>query len=479
MIKLKHLTENSLYDIQESRARLKLINFVQYAWPITDPSIYHHNWHLEVICEHLEAVYRGEIKRLIINVPRRHTKSLVLNVFFPAWVWIQDPKRSFLFTAYGQSLTIRDAGKCRDLVESYWYQKQWGAKVALKPGQTMKSRFENTAGGYRFTTSIGSGTLGEGADIIGIDDPHNTTSTYLSEAERVAPIGYYGTTLAHCLNNPKTGAIVAIMQRLHTMDFTGHLLSFQDENWELLRIPMHYEKSYFLPTSLDWRDPRTEEGELLFPGRFTKQEVQSREEKLGTYGTAGQMQQRPVDKGGNTVKEEWFEDRYKTEQIENKEFKKIVQSWDTAQKEGELNDYSVCSTWGLTKNRYYLINVFQKKLKAPELNRAAKNLASKYKPNMILIEDKASGTGLIQHLQAETTERVKAINPKGDKLLRLENETPAMEAGKVILPEEAVWLFDFETELFSFPASEHDDQVDSVSQFLMWARTSQRRVYFA
>ena len=262
-----------------------------------------------------------------------------------------------------------------------------------------------------------------------------------------------------------------MQQRTHQGDLAGHILEADRTvgEWDILNLPAEYEGES-QPTSIGWRDPRRNEGELLWPERFPREEVDRLKRSLGSYGAAAQLQQRPAPKEGGVVNMSWFR-RYREAPAH---VDKVVISIDTAYKPQDLRDPSVAGVWYCNRNGYYLVEVWRDRVGYPDLKRTVRNLAARYRAHEVLIEDKGSGTSLIQDLQqpdhdAEAMPQIPVIpiDPgKQDKVIRMETEAPTVEAGNVWLPEEAPWLYDFERELRDFPNSEHDDQVDMLSQFL-------------
>ncbi|KKL83070.1 hypothetical protein LCGC14_1978420, partial [marine sediment metagenome] len=280
---------------------------------------------------------------------------------------------------------------------------------------------------------------------------------------------YFDTKLYMRLRNKKTGRIIVIMQRLHQNDLVGHLLA-KELGFELCAIPViEQAKGGKLYSFGDFKYFR-KEGEILFEEREDNKELDILKRTLGVNAFAGQYQQRPSPKGGGMVKIDCLI-KFKTNP-EN--YLAIVQSWDCAAKGGVANDYSVCTTWIQTIKGHYLVNVFRKKMEFPELKNTCINLAEKYDPDTIIIEDASNGQALIQELKADiisNTIAILAIKPKGDKEARMGQVTPLIESGKVFIPERAPWLIDYLTELEGFPKVEHDDQADSTSQYLNWIKS--------
>jgi predicted phage terminase large subunit-like protein len=454
-------TKSAIKYPEVSEAEHSLREYVKQSWHIVEPATeYLANWHIDAICEHLEAVTRSEIRNLLITMPPRCAKSLCVAVFWPTWVWITQPSWRWLFASYAGPLSIRDSLKCRRIITSHWYQDRWGDRFILTGDQNAKIRFENNQTGYRLATSVGGAVTGEGGHVVICDDPHKAEDAH-RDTTRESVLVWWDETMSTRLNDPKTGCKVIVQQRLHQEDLAGHVL--QQGGYEHLNLPMRYEPTTYV-SALGWSDPRTKDGELLWPERFGEKEVAALETILGTYGAAGQLQQRPAPLGGGMVKIEWFK-RYG---VPPAKFTRIVQSWDTANKAKELNDPWACTTWGETENGYYVLDCFTRRMEYPEGKRTVINLAEKWKPSAIIIEDKSSGMSLLQDLKRDTKLPVLPIEPEADKVTRMAVESPTIESGRVWLPETAPWLFDFETEMSSFPNAAHDDIVDSVSQALKW-----------
>ncbi len=446
--------------------REDLSSFIQRTFATVDPGAeYCHNWHVDLIAEYLQACTARDIKRLVINIPPRYLKSIAVSVAWPAWVLGHDPSSKFLASSYSDKLALKHSVDCRLVVQSPWYRRAFPG-VHLVKDQNEKSKFVTTARGHRIATSTGGTATGEGGDFLIVDDPHNPRQAE-SQAEREKALAWFDQTFYSRLNDKKNGVIVVVMQRLHEKDLSGHLLA--QGGWEHLKIPAIAESK----TVIDFggisktRLP----GDILHPAREGQHEIAKTQKALGTYGFAGQYQQAPVPAEGGMIKKPWV-NRYKTPPANPI---RIIQSWDTAYKPGQLNDPSVCTTWAETKLAYYLLDVWRDRVEYPRLKSTVKSLAAKWVPSAILIEDKASGQSLIQELRETTKLSVVAIEPEGDKLTRMSAQSAKFEAGKVYMPESAPWLPDYEKELFTFPLAEHDDQVDSTSQFLGWAANHQQR----
>jgi predicted phage terminase large subunit-like protein len=449
----------------EAKAKLKVINkqlaqrhfydFVKQAWSTIDPTPFKDGWHIKVVCDHLEAVYNGDIKRLIINIPPRLGKSLLVSVLYPAWVWINKPDHRFLTGSHGKELAIRDTRKSRQVLQSFWYTSNWKDSFSLSSDQNQKSRYDNDRGGARIAFSIGGLLTGEGGDTIMIDDPLDADDS-LNVNAILGVNEWYSSTLTTRLNSQEDSSIILIMQRLNISDLSGYLLD--TNKFTHLCLPMEFEIERKCKTFM-FEDPRTEDGEILWNG-ITKEGLESLKLGLGPVNVPGQLQQRPAMKGGNIFKEQ--DVQYYNDAPGTYEF--ILQSWDTAFKKGEDNDYSAMTTWGRIGNKIYLIEAWRGKVEFPELKNIFTQFAEKWRPTLVIVEDKASGQSLYQELQREFKFPLLAIRPEGDKIARANACTPYFATKRVYLPKDMPDLDAYIQELITFPNNIHDDWVDSTSQ---------------
>lgn len=290
---------------EKARRRFRL--FVEQAWPAICPDEFVPGFHIDAICEHLEAVSRGQLQKLIINEPPRHSKSTLVSILWPAWEWITHPEVRWLFTSHGIGLSTRDSVACRRLIQSNWYQAQWAHKFKLVFDQNQKMRFENDRMGVRLASSVGAGILGDGGDRLISDDPNDKDD--LSDLGRQNVIDWWDGTMSTRLNDSRTGSKVIIQQRLHENDLTGHLL--RQGGYEHLVLPAEYDPKRSKVTSIGWKDPRTVDGQLLDPVRHPKEVLDAKKIELGSFRYAGQFQQRPAPAGGGIIKTSWW--RYYTE----------------------------------------------------------------------------------------------------------------------------------------------------------------------
>ncbi len=413
------------------------------------------NWHIEIIAAKLAAVRQGQIRRLIINLPPRHLKSLLTSIAFPAWCLGHDPSAQILCVSYAQDLADKLARDCRNIMTSRWYRRIFSTRLGAQ--RQAVQEFVTTRQGYRLATSNGGVLTGRGADIILIDDPLKPEEA-LSDTQRQAANDWYDHTLYSRQNDKRRGAIVIIMQRLHEDDLVGHVLD--QEPWEVVCFPAIAEDDEVHPIETIWGQHSftRKRGEALHPAREPLTTLDHIRRTIGEYNFAGQYQQSPAPLGGGLVKAAWFK-RYRQQDMPER-FDRIVQSWDTANKASELSDYSVCTTWGILGKNLYLIGLLRRRLEYPALKRAVREQQSLYAANVVLIEDKASGTQLIQELIIDGCYAVTRYEPQCDKIMRMHAQTAMIENGFVHLPETAPWLAEYLHEMTTFPKGKHDDQVD-------------------
>lgn len=427
---------------------------------------YLHNWHIDLIAQKLTACAEGKIKRLIINMPPRNLKSICASVAFPAWILGKKPTTQVLCVSYGQDLSEKHARDCKTIITAPWYQGVFATRIS--PHKQSVQEFVTMKGGGRLSTSIGGALTGRGADIIIIDDPLKPEEAS-SEVSRKRVNEWYNNTLYSRLNNKENGCIIIIMQRLHEDDLTGYLM--QESDWEILNMPAIAEEPTIHAISNILSDYiiKRNIGDALHPDRESIDMLNMMRKRMGEYNFAGQYQQRPSPMEGGLVKRKWFNI---IDELPDK-FESIIHSWDTASKATEISDYSVCTIWGIKQKHIYLIHVFRDRLEFPDLERKIHELASLYQPKIILIEDKSSGTQLIQKLKYDGLRQIKAITPEGDKVMRMNEQTTTIENGFVSLPKNAAWLEQYLHEMTTFPFGKHDDQIDSTSQALHWINDQQ------
>jgi predicted phage terminase large subunit-like protein len=425
------------------------------------------NWHIEVLAAKLEAVRRGECKRLIVNIPPRHLKSHATSIAFPAWLLGHDPSKKILVVSYAKDFADKLARDSRELMRSPFYQALFDTKSSSEAA----SEYETTAGGYRLSASISGGITGRGADIVIIDDPIKTNEA-LSDSQRNSVNDWYDNTLRSRLNSQEDGAIIIVMQRVHADDLVAHVTAH--EEWDVLSIPAiaEHDETYEFDTPYGRRRVVRSDGDTLQPELLSRDKLELLRRGMTEYNFAAQYQQNPQPASGNIVKRDWLKFYSLLDSPQN--FEQIIQSWDTANKDTELANYSVCTTWGRKDRRLYLLDVFRRKLDFPNLKRTVKNQILLHSPTIVLIEDKASGTSLIQELRADGHSVVQAAPAlDGDKTMRLRGQTAKIEGGFVLFPKDAPWFNTYVRELISFPNSKNDDQVDSTVFALAWFGSNQ------
>ena len=431
---------------------------------LTPAQTYHDNWHIEAIAWQLQQCASGSVKRLLITLPPRSLKSISV-VAFEAWLLGRDPSKRLICASYSADLAGKHAQDCRALMESSWYRRIFPQTRIEKNTET---EFVTSRKGYRYSTSVGGTLTGRGGDMLIIDDPMKSEDA-LSDTKRSAVNDWYDGTLYSRLDDKRNGVIILIMQRQHLDDLAGHVLG--QEEWVRLNLPAIAEIDEQIrigPNQSRFRRL----GDLLHPEREPREVLARIKSTLGSFKFSAQYQQRPVPEEGEIIKLGWF--RYYDAPPQRLEGDEIVQSWDTANKAEELSDYSVCTTWLVRGNQYYLLHVLREKLNYPDLRRNVVEHARKYEVDSLIIENKGSGISLIDDLRqggGHYDPVPIAFDPEGDKVTRMSAQSAQLEAGQVLLPRDAPWLGEFKAELLQFPNGRHDDQVDSLSQFLKRMKT--------
>ena len=502
-------TADRLANFARGMQRLKLLedaercqeSFVEYvkaAWNVIDPSPYQHNWHIDAICEHLEAVADGEIQKLLINIPPRHSKTLICSVLWPTWVWAQErdenrpligPQARFMCLSYAEKVVFDAATTSRRLLESEWYRSRWGARVALTHDQAAKEKYDNTAGGSRISSPIGGQVLGRGADFRILDDP-NKADDANSHVMLEGVIRSYEETLRSRVTDPRTSATVAIMQRLSTLDLSGHLLE-SEPDFVHLCIPEEFDTRRRCVTVLawnksgepeqTWQDPRTEDGELLWPERFSSEYLAPY--RRNEYVWAGQYQQLPRPRGGAIIREDWWQLWGNPDDESDPTYKQfpscelVIASLDPAYTEKQENDYSALTVWGVWRNpeglpKLILMDAWQERLALHDLVEKSARSCRRFRVDRLLIEAKASGISVAQELRrlyAGEGWGIQTVDPKGDKMARVYAVQPIFADEMVYAPARA-WAAMVQNDMADFPRGAHDDLTESATQALRWLR---------
>lgn len=485
-----------LDQLRGEECRRSLHEFVREFWDEIEPSIeLQWNWHHEIICNHLEAVTDGRINNLLINVPPGTSKSTLVSVMWPAWEWAENPALRYFGVSYEESLSIRDAELCKRIIQSERYHRWY--RTEIKYGANQKTKYETTSGGWRLATSVGGRGTGQHPNRKIVDDPHNVRQSE-SDVQRVDALNYYDGTLSS-RGLGLGAATVVVMQRLHQVDLTGHIMKSADYlagKWSHICLPMEFEVMREQPpTALGFKDPRSKEGELLWPGFFTQAKVNSLATTLGAYRAAGQLQQRPAPDGGGILDTKHFQLWSCDKPLPIIEC--VVQSYDTAYTEDTSNDPCAHEAWGVftvnlgdrLKRCAILLEAWDEHLSYPKLKPKVmsewedaryggdkKDIANKpKKADYVLIEEKGSGISLIQDLRLAGLP-IKGYNPgRASKTQRAHLAAPFLEADTFYLLESrkergkpVKWARPMVEQMEQFPNGEHDDYVDAFTQTVIF-----------
>lgn len=451
-------------------AEQSLYEFYKQAWSVLEPTTpLSENWHLEYIAEHLEQVTHGEITRLIINVPPRSSKSTLATIVWPVWSWIAQPSKRWMFASYSQGLSSEHSVARRNLITSDWFVERWGRVFSLTEDTNRQNEFANDKTGRMFATSVGGTATGKGGDVIVIDDPHNTRQAE-SEAERTTTLRDADLGLSTRLNDPRTGAIVLIMQRLHEQDLTGHWLTQNPGLYTHIKLTSEaeHDETFVFPCSK--RIVTRKAGELLQPSRQGAKELAEAKLTLGARGYAGQHMQRPAPAGGGLLLTKFWR-RFTPRPSDD--YEQVIQSWDLRFKEGkDSGDYVVGCVVGVRGPNRYLLDLVRGRWSFKESCDALHTLSAKWpQSDAKIVENKANGPALVSQL-ADSIPGLILVEPQGGKFERAQAMTPFLEAGNLWIPEDnyAPWVGDFVHECEQFPAGAHDDCVDSFGQAINYLR---------
>ncbi len=439
--------------------------FVACFFRIVRPEIPFDNaWYVQALCHALSSMLTKGSSRLIINLPPRALKSTIASVLFPAWVMGRNPEKRILCASYNDQLARNFSRDFARVVKDPLFQEAFprfklGVKIA-------EGEISTTLNGYRIATSVGGMATGCGADLIIVDDPINA-SEIGSEAERTAVKDWFDKSIQSRLDRQGQGHILVVMQRLHEDDLSGHLLQ-KDSGWQLLLFPIRNTgperriatgrgRTYTWPADAD-----------LMPAIMDRAEQERFKVEIGERTFSAQYLQEPLPAGGAVFKLDWI--RSYTEPLPLTSYRAVVLSFDVAVKPDDTADYTVCTVWGVGRDRvYHLLDVHRVRLPYHSVLALARDLIARYKAAYVLVEDAANGMALAQELARNNSYLTVPIRPKIDKLSRAQAATPPFEQGRVQLPEKADWRLAYIYELTGFPGTRYDDQVDSTSLFIMWA----------
>ena len=419
------------------------------------------NWHIKAIIYQLQRVERGEITRLIINLPPRSLKSLMVTVAWTAFLLGHQPSRRIFTMSYGGELSAKHTADFRSMIETAWFRR---AFPNFQVRRNVDDEVLTTARGFRKSTSIYGTLTGLGGDLFILDDPQKPIDAQ-SEIQRNNLNNFFSNTLLSRLDNKETGAIVVVMQRVHLHDLSGFLTSQSDE-WTVLSLPAIAEVDQNIPIGPDEFYYRRA-GEPLHAEREPLSALEKIRQTLGSDIFAAQYQQSPVPPGGGMIKRAWF--RYYDKLPERDYRTKVIISVDTAAKDGAQNDWSVFTTWLLVDKHYYLMDLTRGRYEYPQLKATAIRLVQTYRPDVFLIEDASTGTALAQELKSVNWQTAIRLEPVcRDKRGRLYVHQATFETGRVLFERGAPYLPELEAELLTFPQGNHDDQVDSITQALSY-----------
>jgi predicted phage terminase large subunit-like protein len=520
------------YIIDQARESKRLedsfYEFCKEAWSVVDPAEFSDNWHLEDICNHMEAVARGYISRLLLNEPPRTGKTFIISICFCAWIWAQrergpllGPQVSFFYASYAEQLSLEHSLKCRRLIQSRWYQKLWADRFKLI--RENQGHFENDKGGYRMASSVDAKATGWGADVLVADDPHLVKEAE-SDKVREDTVNWWSETMPSRLNNRKTGAMIVVMQRVHEGDLSGAILAKDNGERKAGRyasyvhfcVPMSYvpcqhvnawvgdKVKTFIGEDINdiddddifWVDRRSEENELLWIDRYPASEVAKLELELGPYAYAGQYQQEPAPRGGGIIRYEWWQQwddeaakEHGVEPGQYPGFEYIIAALDTAYTEKEENDPSALSIWGVFRDKHrnpkiFLIYCWAERLRINDLvKRVGDDCRGgfcdyKFKVDHLIIEDKAAGHSVSQELQrlfGLLDFGIQLVDPRTgfiktpDKSARLQTVVQLFAEGLIYAPDKE-WADEMMKQCAMVPRSLHDDLADTCSMALIYLR---------
>lgn len=440
--------------------------FAQAAWDVLEPETeLKWNWHHDYICEHLQAAQLGQIRRLIINIAPRSTKSLLASVCFPDWIWCKEPATRFLFGSHADTLATKHSVLRRNLVESAWYQRGFGDRFRLASDVNTKSQFANNKTGKMVATGILGSVHGDGGDYIIIDDPHDPKKA-ASEPERESAIENFDLSWSSRLNDKKTGRIIIIMQRLHELDLTGHVLA-KNLGYVHLKIPSIAEERQTLFFPLSGRKVHREAGDLMHPARDGQKELDQAKLDMGPYGFSGQHQQSPTPASGGIFTTDMFDF---VELPEKFDYKFMMA--DTAYNEKKENDFTVFTAFGVVKGELYILDVYRKQIQSANLEDDVTPFIrrfSDYGFRGCYIEPKGHGIYMNQAMPrkgimipSESTRKIFFEDRKFNKVERANNAAPHLANRKVHFNKNLTNKENLLAELLGFPKARWDDFTDTV-----------------
>ena len=465
------------------RTRQKLIGdfaqFARRAWREVEPSrelLW--NWHHELIAEHLALCYQGEITRLIITQPPRSLKSKLVSVIFPAWVWAQSPGSSFILCSYSDSLSEELNMARRRLLQSEWFQSTFPGKVLFAPDENRREQYKNLAGGQAIATSTDGTLTGKGGDYLLVDDLLSPQQSY-SDLERNSANRFFDSTLRSRLNEPATGRIIVICQRLHEADLPGHLLEAEPGVWTTLNLAMEAEQDEEIVFPVSGRVVQRKVGDLLHAARFPTSWVEKQKRTLGRVTWSAQYQQRPSPIEGNIIKAKdilfYGGKNPETGELDPQlpaSFERTIISADCAFKDTRTSDFVAVIVIGIVGPRRYVRHITNARLDLDATEAEIRSCHANFGPiSATLIEDKANGSAVVSHLR-ENLSGVIAVTPEGGKVSRMMAAAPEFQANNWFFDRTGAWTSKAIDQLCNFPNSKNDDISDAISQASIWLQNN-------
>jgi predicted phage terminase large subunit-like protein len=425
------------------------------------------NWHIDAICYHIQQMLTGDArKRLILNLPPRTLKSFIVSVALPAWLLGRNPGSRIICASYADELATKFSRDCRALLETPFYKRLF-PRTRLNPKKASEGEFETTKRGYRLATSVGGTLTGRGGDVLIVDDPIKANDAESEVARRAATDWFHNTALSR-LDDRAESLICLAMQRLHVDDLSGILI---ERGWPSMVLPAIAVEAADYAIGEDEFHHRPV-GQLLQPERDTAEAIDELRREIGSRVFAAQYQQNPTPPDGNMIKASWL-GRY-DRAPERYNLQRVVLSCDPAGKAGAHNDYTAITILGVQQQALYVLHVSRGHWMVLQMHDQIIALAAQWQADLVIVEDTSSGMGLIQLLQERSRLSVVGRKPDADKETRMCRQQGRFEAGRILLPNEAAWLADFESELLAFPSGRYDDQVDALLLFLEWFAQHER-----
>lgn len=459
-------------SIKRDKCHDSLYEFLKYFWPVVEKEKLIDNWHIKYLCDEIQKAAMRVIRRerklydICINVPPGTSKSTIVSVMLPAWGWVQDATLRFITGSFEESLATHLAVKTRDILKSDEFQMLWPEHIEFKRDMDGKTSYFNTKTGGRKVATVGGNITGFHGHINIVDDAINPKGAD-SETEMPKANRWIDQTLSTRKVDKKVTLTIYIQQRLAEDDTTGHVLEVGGDSVLHICLPAEI-------TDLENVQPpeltKFYTDGLLDPIRMDRAVLDENLRNLGGKGYANQFLQNPSAAEGTIFKRQWW--KFYTE-LSLLKTPMVVQSWDTAWKTKESNDYWCCTTWNVYPHGYYLVDFWMEKCESPDGIQMMKLKHTQFSPHCVLIEEKASGIHAIQQLSRETSINVFPVKVHIDKTARGREVAPTVEAGNVYLPEDADYTAPLIDRLAMFPDGKHDDDADSITQFLKWVRTRQ------